>query len=169
MTKEKKKTKCDDLIDTLLEKHGISPEAVLGENGLIAQLKKRVVERALAGEPTHPLGYAKGEAPEEVENRRNGYSKKTVVGEGRDGDQHDRFGGDATLSASFKPSCSSSSANIERFTNATPKSTDSRLLRTGALNINSSRIAPRSLFDYQCEALDPGKRWPQITRKLISQ
>jgi len=81
MTKEKKETKCDDLIDALLEKHGISPEAVLGENGLIAQLKKRVVERALAGELTHHLGYAKGEAPDEVDNHRNGYSKKTVVGE----------------------------------------------------------------------------------------
>ena len=88
MTKEKKDTKCDDLIDALLEKHGISPEAVLGENGLIAQLKKRVVERALAGELTHHLGYAKGEAPEEVDNHRNGYSKKTVVGEERsDGDR----------------------------------------------------------------------------------
>ena len=42
-----------ELIDALLEKHGISPEAVLGENGLIAQLKKRVVERAFAGELTH--------------------------------------------------------------------------------------------------------------------
>ena len=81
MTKEKKETKCDDLIDALLEEHGISQEAVLGENGLIAQLKKRVVERALAGELTHHLGYAKGEAPEEVNNHRNGYSKKTVVGE----------------------------------------------------------------------------------------
>jgi hypothetical protein len=40
------------LINAPLEKHGISPEAVLGENGLIAQLKKRVVERALAGELT---------------------------------------------------------------------------------------------------------------------
>ena len=80
MTKEKKDTKCDDLIDALLEKHGISPEAVLGENGLIAELKKRVVERALAGELTrHWL--SKGEAPEEVDNHRNGYSKKTVVGE----------------------------------------------------------------------------------------
>ena len=67
MTKEKKDTKCDELIDALLEKHGISPEAVLGENGLIAQLKKRVVERALAGELTYHLGYAKGEAPEEGE------------------------------------------------------------------------------------------------------
>ena len=81
MTKEKKETKCDDLIDALLEEHGISQEAVLGENGLIAQLKKRVVERALAGELTHHLGYVKGEAPEEVDNHRNGYSEKTVVGE----------------------------------------------------------------------------------------
>jgi putative transposase len=47
----------------------------------VAQLKKRVVERALAGELTHHLGYAKGEAPEELDNHRNGYSKKTVVGE----------------------------------------------------------------------------------------
>jgi transposase-like protein len=30
---------------------------------------------------THHLGYAKGEAPEEIDNHRNGYSKKTVVGE----------------------------------------------------------------------------------------
>jgi hypothetical protein len=59
----------------------ISQEAVLGENGLIAQLKKRVVERAFAGELTHHLGYAKGEAPEEIDNHRNGYSKKTVIGE----------------------------------------------------------------------------------------
>jgi hypothetical protein len=81
MIKEKKETKCDDLIDVLLEEQGISQEAVLGENGLIAQLKKRVVERALAGELTHHLGYAKGEAPEEIENHRNGYSKKRVVGE----------------------------------------------------------------------------------------
>jgi hypothetical protein len=42
-------------------------------------LKKRVVERALAGELTHHLGYAKGEAPEEVETHRNGYSEKTLA------------------------------------------------------------------------------------------
>jgi Transposase and inactivated derivatives len=76
MSKEKKDARCDDLIDALLEKHGISPEAVLGENGLIAQLKKRVVERALAGELTHHLGYAKGEAPEELDNHRNGTAKR---------------------------------------------------------------------------------------------
>ena len=82
MTKEKKETRCDDLIDALLKEHGISQQAVLGENGLIAQLKKRVVERKpLAGELTHHLGNAKGDAPEELDNHCNGYSKKTVVGE----------------------------------------------------------------------------------------
>ena len=49
MTKEKKETKCDDLIDALLEEHGISQEAVLGENGLIAQLKKRLWREPLLG------------------------------------------------------------------------------------------------------------------------
>jgi putative transposase len=63
MTKEKKETKCDDLIDALLEEHGISQEAVLGENGLIAQLKKRVVERALAGELTLILATPKAKRP----------------------------------------------------------------------------------------------------------
>jgi hypothetical protein len=40
MTKEKKETSSDDLIDALLEKHGISPEAVLGEDGLIRAVRR---------------------------------------------------------------------------------------------------------------------------------
>ena len=40
MIKEKKETSGDDWSDGLWEKHGISQEAVFGENGLIAQLKK---------------------------------------------------------------------------------------------------------------------------------
>ena len=96
--KEKKDTKCEDLIDALLEKHGISPEAVLGENGLIAQLKKRVVERALAGELTHHLGYAKGERPKRsttsqwVEQEDGGRGKR------RDGDR-----GSPGSQGSFEP------------------------------------------------------------------
>jgi hypothetical protein len=58
MTKEKKETKCDDLIEALLQEHGISQEAVLGESGLIAQLKKRVVYRRGSFEP---LLIAKGQ------------------------------------------------------------------------------------------------------------
>lgn len=81
MTKKKKDTSGDELIEALLEKYGRSREAILGENGLLADLKKRVVEKALAGELTHHLGYRPGEKPEGVKNHRNGYSPKTVVGE----------------------------------------------------------------------------------------
>lgn len=82
MTKEKNDRSGDELIEALLEKYGRSREGILGENGLLADLKKRVVEKALAGELTHHLGYRLGEKPEGVENHRNGYSQKTVVGEG---------------------------------------------------------------------------------------
>src|SRR5450755_3070978 len=82
MTEENKTKSSDAMIDQLLEQYGQSREAILGAKGLIADLTKRVVERALAGELTHHLGYAKGEAPEEVDNHRNGYSSKRVLGEG---------------------------------------------------------------------------------------
>jgi len=81
MTKRSKEDQAgDDAIDKMLEITGLSPEAILGEKGLLAALRKRVLERALAGELTHHLGYAKGEAPEEVSNHRNGSSAKTVIG-----------------------------------------------------------------------------------------
>jgi len=70
MTKEEKAAKAqkDALIDQLLVKSGITREAVLGEGGLIAQLTKRVVERALAGELSYHLGYEKGEKVPEGAN-----------------------------------------------------------------------------------------------------
>jgi hypothetical protein len=52
--------------------------------------------------------------------------------------------------SSFNPFCLNSSANPERFRNANPKPTDFRCMPTEALNINSFRIAPCFLFDYQC-------------------
>jgi len=82
MTKKKKVTsRSDELIDELLEKYGMSPEAVLGEQGLFMDLKKRIVERALAGELTHHLDYPAGDKPHEMENYRNGYSSKKLLGE----------------------------------------------------------------------------------------
>jgi hypothetical protein len=59
----------------------------------------------------------------------------------------------AGRSASFNHFCLNSSANTERFTNAIPKSTDFRPMPIEVLNINRSRNARRSLFDYPCEAL----------------
>ena len=50
--KQKNPNRVDQLLDELLaEDH--SPEAVLGESGLLKQLSKRLVERALAAELNH--------------------------------------------------------------------------------------------------------------------
>ena len=80
-TTETGKRSADEMIDAMLEEYGTSREAVLGKQGIWEMLKKRLVERALAGELTHHLGYPPGVKPEGVQNQRNGYSKKTVMGE----------------------------------------------------------------------------------------
>jgi putative transposase len=51
-----KPEKADELLDELL-KGCDSPEAILGEQGLLKQLTKRLVERALEAELTEHLGY----------------------------------------------------------------------------------------------------------------
>lgn len=70
-----------DLIDQLLKDYK-SPEDVLGENGLLKQLTKAVLERAMQAELTHHLGYEK-HSPEgnNSGNSRNGRSRKTLKGE----------------------------------------------------------------------------------------
>lgn len=51
--------------------------------GLFDQFKKAILERALAGEMSHHLGYAAGQPkPEGVSNHRNGKSAKTVLTDG---------------------------------------------------------------------------------------
>lgn len=69
-----------ELLDQLLKDYP-SPEDLLGDDGLLQQLTKALVERALQGELTHHLGYAK-HAPEGKNsgNSRNGTSSKTVKG-----------------------------------------------------------------------------------------
>ena len=42
-------------------------------------LSKRILEKALAGELTHHLGYEDRKKPMEQGNCRNGYSKKTLL------------------------------------------------------------------------------------------
>ena len=70
-----------DLIDQLLADYK-SPEDVLGENGLLKQLTKAVLERALKAELSHHLGYEK-HSPEgkNNSNTRNGKSQKTLKGD----------------------------------------------------------------------------------------
>ena len=64
----------DALLADLFEEHQ-SPEEILGESGLLKQLSKRLIERALAGELKAHL---KEQAEAGQNNSRNGHSKKTV-------------------------------------------------------------------------------------------
>lgn len=55
------------------------PEDLIGKGGLLEQLTKALVERALGAELSHHLGYAKGEGrAAKRSNSRNGTSKKRV-------------------------------------------------------------------------------------------
>ena len=79
MKREKKeKPISDELIDELL-KQGRTAEDV---NGLLKQLTKAVLERALQGELTEHLGYSKHDpAGHNSGNSRNGVTRKTLQGD----------------------------------------------------------------------------------------
>ncbi|MGH3041444.1 MAG: IS256 family transposase [Gaiellaceae bacterium] len=68
----------DELIDQLLGDYG-GPEQLTGPDGLINQLRKRLIERAAGAELAQHLGYPPGGEPGEGQsNRRNGVSEKTL-------------------------------------------------------------------------------------------
>ena len=58
--KKEKKDLSGGLIGQWIDEHYERPEDILGKEGLLAQLTKAVVERALGAELTHHLGYAEG-------------------------------------------------------------------------------------------------------------
>jgi transposase-like protein len=68
----------DELIDQLLGEYQ-GPEQLTGPDGLINQLRKRLIERAAGAELAEHLGYPPGgEPPEGQPNRRNGTASKTL-------------------------------------------------------------------------------------------
>src|SRR6202140_646158 len=70
-----------ELIDKLLADYK-GPEDLIGEHGLLKQLTKALVERAMHAELTHHLGYEKHDSSGRGSgNSRNGSSKKTLQGE----------------------------------------------------------------------------------------
>ena len=70
-----------ELIDSLLADYK-KPEDLIGENGLLKQLTKALVERALHAEMAEHLGHGKNEPVENVTgNTRNGTSQKTLQGD----------------------------------------------------------------------------------------
>lgn len=79
-SKSKEPVFSPEALDQLLEGHR-TPEAFFGANGLLDQLNKALLERALQGEMTHHLGYEKHDtAGHNSGNSRNGTSSKTVKG-----------------------------------------------------------------------------------------
>ncbi len=70
-----------EILDRLLADYK-NPEDLTGENGVLRQLTKALMERALEAEMATHLGYEKHEpAVQPSSNRRNGKSKKTLKGE----------------------------------------------------------------------------------------
>jgi putative transposase len=70
-----------EVIDKLLTNYQ-KPEDIVGENGLLKQLTKALVERAMEAELTHHLGYEKHDPVGYGSgNRRNGTSKKRLKGD----------------------------------------------------------------------------------------
>src|SRR3954468_11114198 len=69
-----------ELLDELLKDYQ-KPDDLLGQDGLLQQLTKALVERALDGELTHHLGYEKHSSEgDNSGNSRNGTTPKTMKG-----------------------------------------------------------------------------------------
>lgn len=69
------------LIDSLIKDYQ-KPEDILGENGLLKQLTKAILERVMQAELTHHLGYEKHALDGyNTGNSRNGTSQKTLQGD----------------------------------------------------------------------------------------
>jgi putative transposase len=78
--KPTKKELLDGLLDQLLKDYK-KPEDILGEEGLLKQFSKAVLERALGAELTEHLGYEKHDpAGYGKGNARNGTTEKTLKG-----------------------------------------------------------------------------------------
>ena len=81
MTEEAKRVVPKELIDSLLAGYK-KPEDLIGENGLLKQLTKLLVEKALDAEMTEHLGHDKNHPIQNsLGNARNGKSKKTLKGD----------------------------------------------------------------------------------------
>ncbi len=77
--KKKEATIPTEILDELLSGYE-KPEDLLGKEGLLKQLQKAVMERALGAELTEHLGYNAGDpAGNGSGNSRNGFGKKKVI------------------------------------------------------------------------------------------
>ena len=71
----------DDLLDSLMKDYK-NPEDLIGETGLLKQLTKQLLERAMSAEMTEHLGYEKNSSTgKKTSNSRNGSYPKRIKGE----------------------------------------------------------------------------------------
>jgi putative transposase len=78
---EKNMAITDEVLNELLKDYQ-KPEDLIGQNGLLKQLQKRLLEKAMGAELTVHLGYDKHDpAGKNSGNSRNGSSPKTLKGE----------------------------------------------------------------------------------------
>ncbi|WP_020676302.1 IS256 family transposase [Geopsychrobacter electrodiphilus] len=71
----------DDMLDALMKNYK-NPEDLIGETGLLKQLTKQLLERAMTAEMTEHLGYEKNApAGKKTSNSRNGSYPKRIKGE----------------------------------------------------------------------------------------
>ncbi len=71
----------DELLDVLMKNYK-KPKDLIGENGLLKQLTKRLLERAMQAELTEHLGYEKHAPQGKISgNSRNGGYNKAITGD----------------------------------------------------------------------------------------
>jgi putative transposase len=71
----------DEILEELLKEYK-SPEDLIGKDGILKELTKRLVEKAMESELTHHLGYDKySPAGKKSGNSRNGKTSKTIKGD----------------------------------------------------------------------------------------
>ncbi len=111
------------LIDKLLTDYK-KPEDIIGENGLLKQLTKALLERAMHAELTEHLGYEKHDpAGYNSGNSRNGASQKKLKGDFGEIDAGDAAGPERELRAadrrqSIRPASRDSTTRSSRCTRA---------------------------------------------------
>jgi putative transposase len=81
--KELSTTKMLDMLIKQQLAEGKHPKELISKDGLLGELTRGLVQRILEAEMDDHLGYEKGERQgKSGENRRNGYTKKTVLSDG---------------------------------------------------------------------------------------
>jgi hypothetical protein len=127
----------DEVVDELLA-GARTEEEIVGPGGLLSQLTKRLVERALEVELTDHLGYERHqEPPGGTGNQRNGSTAKTLVTE------HGPVPGDSPAPPRFK--------TLARTTRSTSRLVGMTLLSSDAYTVG--RTLPRTKTERDAENL----------------